>query len=79
MFQETLILSFSFPEASTDRGRARRSAMQGWTRESHRQSDEHWNCFKGNAVESFVRRGGAHMVFFLWVHCPGPAGVKGND
>ena len=28
----------------------------------HRQSDEHWNCFKGNVGGgTFERRGGAHM------------------
>ena len=34
-----------------------------WTREGHRQSDEHWNRFKGNAGETSERRGGAHMGF----------------
>ena len=33
------------------------------TREVHRQSDEHWNCFKGNFGDTFERRGGAHMGF----------------
>ena len=34
------------------------------TRESHRQSDEHWNCFKGNvSKDTSQRRGGAHMSF----------------
>ena len=33
------------------------------TTEGHRQSDEHWNCFKGNFGETSVRRGGAHMCF----------------
>ena len=32
-------------------------------REGHRQSDKHWNCFKGNAGETSERRGGAHMGF----------------
>ena len=27
----------------------------------HRQSDEHWNRFKGNVGETSERRGGAHM------------------
>ena len=30
-------------------------------REGHRQSDEHWNCFKGNVGET--SEGGAHMGF----------------
>ena len=29
----------------------------GRTREGHRQSDEHWNRFKGNAGETSERRG----------------------
>ena len=29
-------------------------------RESHRQSDEHWNRFKGDVRETYERRGGAH-------------------
>ena len=33
------------------------------TRESHRQSDEHWNRFKGNVEETSERCGGAHMGF----------------
>ena len=32
-------------------------------REGHRQSDEHWNHFKGNVEETSERRGGAHMRF----------------
>ena len=35
-----------------------------WTRKGHRQSDEHWNCFKGIVGETSQRRGGAHMGFF---------------
>ena len=31
------------------------------TREGHRQSDEHWNRFKGNLEETFERRIGAHV------------------
>ena len=31
------------------------------TRECHRQSDEHWNRFKGNVGETSERRGGAHL------------------
>ena len=33
-------------------------------REGHRQSDEHWNHFKGDIWETYERRGGAHMGFF---------------
>ena len=33
------------------------------TRESHRESDEHWNCFKGDVGETSERRGRAHMGF----------------
>ena len=29
----------------------------------HRQSDEHWNHFKGDVGETSERRGGAHMDF----------------
>ena len=30
------------------------------TRKDHRQSEEHWNCFKGNAMGTSDRQGGAH-------------------
>ena len=30
------------------------------TRKGHRQSDEHWNRFKGNVQKTSERRGGAH-------------------
>ena len=33
------------------------------TREGHRESDEHWNRFKGDVAETSERRGGAHMDF----------------
>ena len=33
------------------------------TRESHGQSDEHWNRFKGGTGETYERRGGVHMDF----------------
>ena len=40
---------------------------EGWslfrTSQGHRQSTEHWNCFKGNVRETSERRGGAHMGF----------------
>ena len=40
------------------RGSARRSSLKG-----HRQSDEHWNCFKGNVGKTSERRDGAHGLF----------------
>ena len=46
-------------ERGVERGSARRSSFQR-TREGHRQSDEHWNCFKGDVEESCERRDGAH-------------------
>ena len=33
------------------------------TREDHRQSDEDWDCFKGNVGETSERWAGAHMDF----------------
>ena len=33
------------------------------TREGHRQSDEHWNRFKGDVGETSDRRDGEHMAF----------------
>ena len=33
------------------------------TREGHRQSDKHYNHFKGNNGETSERCGGAHMGF----------------
>ena len=32
-------------------------------RKGHRQSDEHWNCFKGNVGDISERRGGALKGF----------------
>ena len=29
----------------------------------HRQSNEHWNRFKGDVLETSERRGGAHIDF----------------
>ena len=31
------------------------------TREGHHHSDEHWNCFKGDATGTSERRDGVHM------------------
>ena len=33
------------------------------TREGHHQSDKHWNCSKGNVVETFERWDGVHVGF----------------
>ena len=41
-----------------ERGSARRSSFEG-RRGGHCQSDEHWNCFKGNVRETSER----------WVQC----------
>ena len=49
-------------ERGVERGSARRSSFER-TREGLRQSDEHWNRFKGNAGETSERRGGARMGF----------------
>ena len=49
-------------ERGVERGSARRSSLKR-TRERHRQSDEHWNRFKGHVGETSERRGGAHMGF----------------
>ena len=51
-------------ERGVERGSARLTIFL-WKdeREGHRQSDEHWNRFKGNAGETSERRGGAHMGF----------------
>ena len=50
-------------------GGERRGKRKRWTivhkrtRDGHRQSDEHWYCFKGNVGKTSERRGGAHMEF----------------
>ena len=43
-----------------ERGSARRSSFER-TREGHRQSDEHWNKFKGDVGETSERGDVAHM------------------
>ena len=46
------------------RGKRKRSTIfLEMTREGHRQSDEHWNCFRGSVGKIEERRGGAHMGF----------------
>ena len=47
----------------TGGGRARRCSFKGRTRDGHRRSDDHWNCFKGDVGETSERRGEAHMGF----------------
>ena len=53
-------------ERGVERGSARRSSLK--EREGHRQSDEHWNCFKGNVGETSERRGGAHDYGLFRAH-----------
>ena len=43
-----------------ERGVESRTIFLERTREGHRQSNEHWNRFKGNVGETSERRGGAH-------------------
>ena len=43
------------------RKRKRSTIFLERTRKGHRQSDQHWNCFKGNIGEIPQRRGGALM------------------
>ena len=49
-------------ERGMERGNAGRSSLKR-TREGHRQSDGHWNHFKGNVGDTSETRGGAHMDF----------------
>ena len=49
-------------ERGVESGSARRSSFER-KREGHRQSDEHWNRFKGDVGETSERRGEAHMGF----------------
>ena len=51
-------------ERCMERGSARRSSLERRERAVVMQSDEHWNCFKGNLGETSGRRDGAHMSFF---------------
>ena len=37
-------------------------------REGHRQSDEHWDCFKGNVGKTAERQGGAHTFMGFFEH-----------
>ena len=51
-------------DIAEDCGRRKRETifLEG-TREDHRQSDEHWNRFKGNVGETSERRTGENMDF----------------
>ena len=51
-------------DIAEDSGRRKRETifLEG-AREVHRQSDEHWNRFKGNVGETSERWGGVHMGF----------------
>ena len=51
-------------ERGVGRGSARRSSVLERTREGHRQSDEHWNRFKGDAGE-LLRDGVERIVMDL--------------
>ena len=55
-------------ERGVERGSARRSSVLERTREGHRQSDEHWNRFKGDAGETSERRGGTHSYGLFRAH-----------
>ena len=44
-------------DRGAERGSGRRSCLKG------RQSDEQWNCLKGDVGTTSERRGGAHMGF----------------
>ena len=47
-------------ERGVERGSARRSSLKGRERESHRQSDKHWNRFKDNVGGTSERRSARH-------------------
>ena len=51
------------PGGEKRRKRTRSAIFSEMTRKGHRQSDQHWNGFKGNIGETLERRGGAHMGF----------------
>ena len=58
----TEVLRTSDTKLNATRDALKEEALER-TRESHRQSDEHWNRFKGNLEETSERRVGAHMGF----------------
>ena len=49
-------------ERGVGRGSVGQTIFLERAREGHRQSDEHWNRFKGNVGETY-ETGGAHMGF----------------
>ena len=56
------------------------------TTQGHRQSDQHWNRFKGNVGETSEGRGGAHMGFserinttLNWTKCTSLWGVFSSN
>ena len=51
-------------ESGVKRRSSQRSSLKGRERGGgggHRQSDEHWNCFKGDVRVTSKRLGGAHV------------------
>ena len=53
-----------------ERGSARQTIFLERTREGHRQSDEHWNRFKGDVGETSERDGVERLVcdvYFVFV------------
>ena len=52
---------YRLEKRGVERGSARNADER--TRGGHRQSDEHWNCFKGNVEETSKSRDGTHMGF----------------
>ena len=49
------------PGGERRRPRQRPTIFLERARKGHRQSDQLWNCFKGNVGETPERRGGSHM------------------
>ena len=59
----TAILAHASCPVLAQYGMKRSAIFLERTREGHRQSVEHWNCFKGIVGETSERRGRAHMGF----------------
>ena len=56
----------SHHRSTGEEGRGKRQCLTVFLerkREGHRQTDKHWNCFKGSVWETSERQGGAHMGF----------------
>ena len=51
------------PEGERRGKREHQTVFLERTRDGHRESDDHWNRFKGDVGETSERRGGAHMDF----------------